>query len=136
MTEAAVRCEKLVKRYGEVTAVDGLDLEVRRGECFGLLGPNGAGKTTTVEILEGLNDPTAGTVEVLGMRWTRDDKALRRAPRTPGSVDRSSGSSSAASSTTSTPPSEAINSAGVPSAITFPLSMMATRSQSRSASSM
>src|SRR5205807_1799119 len=78
MTEAAVRCEKLVKRYGEVTAVDGLDLEVRRGECFGLLGPNGAGKTTTVEILEGLNDPTAGTVEVLGMRWTRDDKALRQ----------------------------------------------------------
>jgi ABC-2 type transport system ATP-binding protein len=78
MMEAAVRCEKLVKRYGEVTAVDGLDLEVRRGECFGLLGPNGAGKTTTVEILEGLNDPTAGAVEVLGMRWTRDDKALRQ----------------------------------------------------------
>jgi ABC-2 type transport system ATP-binding protein len=76
--DAAVRCEKLVKRYGELTAVDGLDLEVRRGECFGLLGPNGAGKTTTVEILEGLNDPTAGAVEVLGMRWARDDKALRQ----------------------------------------------------------
>jgi ABC-2 type transport system ATP-binding protein len=76
--EAALRCEKLVKRYGELTAVDGLDLEVRRGECFGLLGPNGAGKTTTVEILEGLNDPTAGAVEVLGMRWERDDRALRQ----------------------------------------------------------
>jgi ABC-2 type transport system ATP-binding protein len=76
--EAALRCEKLVKRYGELTAVDGLDLEVQRGECFGLLGPNGAGKTTTVEILEGLNDPTAGAVEVLGMRWERDDRALRQ----------------------------------------------------------
>jgi ABC-2 type transport system ATP-binding protein len=76
--DAALRCEKLVKRYGEVTAVDGLDLEVRRGECFGLLGPNGAGKTTTVEILEGLNDPTAGAVEVLGLRWERDDRALRQ----------------------------------------------------------
>jgi len=75
---AALRCEKLVKKYGELTAVDGLDLEVRRGECFGLLGPNGAGKTTTVEILEGLSDPTAGSVEVLGMRWDRDPRALRQ----------------------------------------------------------
>ncbi len=74
----ALRVEKLVKTYGEVTAVDGLDLEVRAGECFGLLGPNGAGKTTTVEILEGLNEPTAGTVEVLGMRWERDERALRQ----------------------------------------------------------
>ena len=66
---AAARCLKLVKRYGDVTAVDGLDLEVRTGECFGLLGPNGAGKTTTVEILEGLTAPTGGTVEVLGRAW-------------------------------------------------------------------
>jgi ABC-2 type transport system ATP-binding protein len=58
-------------------ALDGLDLEVHAGECFGLLGPNGAGKTTTVEILEGLLDPTAGDVEVLGMRWLRDERALR-----------------------------------------------------------
>jgi ABC-2 type transport system ATP-binding protein len=50
---------------------------VRRGECFGLLGPNGAGKTTTIEILEGLNTPNTGEVEVLGMRWGRDDGALR-----------------------------------------------------------
>ncbi|HUJ29294.1 MAG TPA: ABC transporter ATP-binding protein [Myxococcales bacterium] len=76
--EAALRVEKLVKKYGELAAVDGLDLEVRRGECFGLLGPNGAGKTTTVEILEGLNEPTAGGVEVLGMRWDRDEHALRQ----------------------------------------------------------
>ncbi len=65
----ALRCSGLVKRYPDVVAVDGLDLEVRQGECFGLLGPNGAGKTTTVEMLEGLNTPDAGTVEVLGMAW-------------------------------------------------------------------
>jgi len=74
----AARCVGLVKRYPGVVAVDGLDLEVRRGECFGLLGPNGAGKTTTVEILEGLNTPDDGVVEVLGQRWgTRDDHRLR-----------------------------------------------------------
>jgi ABC-2 type transport system ATP-binding protein len=75
--DAALRCEKLVKKYGDLAAVDGLDLEVRRGECFGLLGPNGAGKTTTVEILEGLNEPTSGSVEVLGLRWRTDERALR-----------------------------------------------------------
>jgi len=80
MSDLAIRCRGLVKRYPPaVTAVDGLDLEVRRGECFGLLGPNGAGKTTTVEILEGLLQPTAGDVEVLGKRWGRDDEALRQA---------------------------------------------------------
>ncbi|HEX9604173.1 MAG TPA: ATP-binding cassette domain-containing protein, partial [Myxococcales bacterium] len=67
--ELAIRCGGLVKKYDRVTAVDGLDLTVRRGECFGLLGPNGAGKTTTVEVLEGLLEPTSGDVEVLGMRW-------------------------------------------------------------------
>jgi ABC-2 type transport system ATP-binding protein len=71
-------CRGLVKRYeGGAVALDGLDLEVRAGECFGLLGPNGAGKTTTVEILEGLLEPTAGQVEVLGMRWSSDERALR-----------------------------------------------------------
>jgi ABC-2 type transport system ATP-binding protein len=78
MMTAAARCHALVKRYdGDVLAVDGLDLEVHGGECFGLLGPNGAGKTTTVEILEGLVDPTSGDVEVLGMRWATDERALR-----------------------------------------------------------
>jgi ABC-2 type transport system ATP-binding protein len=80
MSEAAtaLRCSALVKRYDRgVVAVDGLDLTVPVGECFGLLGPNGAGKTTTVEILEGLLDPTAGEVEVLGMRWRTDERALR-----------------------------------------------------------
>ena len=63
------------KRYGDVVAVDGLSLTVQRGECFGLLGPNGAGKTTTIEILEGLLEPDAGEVEVLGLRWQRDQRS-------------------------------------------------------------
>jgi len=75
--QPAIRCRGLVKRYGAVVAVNGLDLEVRRGECFGMLGPNGAGKTTTVEVLEGLNTPDAGEVEVLGERWQGDGRALR-----------------------------------------------------------
>jgi len=75
---AALRCNALVKKYGDVTAVDGLDLEVRAGECFGLLGPNGAGKTTTVEIFEGLTDADGGDVELLGMRWgAGDDQEMR-----------------------------------------------------------
>jgi ABC-2 type transport system ATP-binding protein len=73
----ALVCRGLVKRYPDVTAVDGLDLAVEAGECFGLLGPNGAGKTTTVEILEGLTAPSAGEVEVLGERWVGAGLALR-----------------------------------------------------------
>ncbi len=78
MPALAIRCHRLVKRYSpEVLAVDGLDLEVERGECFGLLGPNGAGKTTTIEVLEGLLPPTSGDVEVLGQRWAHDARSLR-----------------------------------------------------------
>jgi ABC-2 type transport system ATP-binding protein len=77
-TPAALRCHGLVKRYGDLVAVDGLDLEVARGECFGLLGPNGAGKTTTVELFEGLLQPDGGTLEVLGERWQGDGQALRK----------------------------------------------------------
>jgi len=73
----ALSCEGVVKRYGAVTAVDGLDLKVLRGECFGLLGPNGAGKTTTIEILEGLLHADEGDVTVLGQRWATDAAALR-----------------------------------------------------------
>src|ERR1044072_7219726 len=67
----------LRKTYGDVVAVDGLDLEVTPGECFGLLGPNGAGKTTTLEILEGLLRRSGGEAEELGLRSEKDDKALR-----------------------------------------------------------
>jgi ABC-2 type transport system ATP-binding protein len=77
----AIRVKELRKEYrgrsGPVHAVNGIDLEIRPGECFGLLGPNGAGKTTTVEILEGLNQPTSGEVEVLGMHWRTDERAIR-----------------------------------------------------------
>jgi ABC-2 type transport system ATP-binding protein len=73
----AIRCLGLRKRYGAVVAVRSLDLEIRRGECYGLLGPNGAGKTTTIEILEGLTPPDAGRVEILGMVWEREARRIR-----------------------------------------------------------
>src|SRR3989454_8740467 len=74
----AIRCRGLVKDYGSLRAVNGLDLEVAQGECFGLLGPNGAGKTTTIEILEGLLPATSGEVRVLGHAWGGADDALRQ----------------------------------------------------------
>jgi ABC-2 type transport system ATP-binding protein len=78
MPESALLCEGLVKRFGDVTAVVGLDLHVRPGECFGMLGPNGAGKTTTIEVLQGLIRPDAGRVEVLGLGWDRHEQELRQ----------------------------------------------------------
>jgi ABC-2 type transport system ATP-binding protein len=65
--DAAIRVEGLVKRFGSFTAVDGISFSVNRGEIFGILGPNGAGKTTTLEIIEGLQLPTAGQVSVLDL---------------------------------------------------------------------
>jgi ABC-2 type transport system ATP-binding protein len=73
--EAVLRTRALVKRFGALTAVDGLDLEVHRGEVVGLLGPNGAGKSTTVGMVLGLIAPTSGTAEVLG----RDIRVQREA---------------------------------------------------------
>ena len=73
----ALSVQGLRKAYGDVVAVDGLNLEVGSGECFGLLGPNGAGKTTTIEICEGLLAPDTGTVEVLGMQWSQSGNALK-----------------------------------------------------------
>src|SRR5947209_4997280 len=81
MGEWAIRVNNLRKEYpgrdGPVHAVNGIDLEIPRGESFGLLGPNGAGKTTTVEIMEGLNTPTSGEVEVLGYRWSEHETEIR-----------------------------------------------------------
>jgi len=74
----ALVVRQLRKFYKDVVAVDGLNLEVRVGECFGLLGPNGAGKTTTIEICEGLTEPDSGEVVVLGRTWKQDNAALRQ----------------------------------------------------------
>ena len=75
---SGVMCSNLIKRYGDVVAVDRLSFEVARGECFGLLGPNGAGKTTTIEILEGLLEPDAGEVQILGLTWRGHEGELRQ----------------------------------------------------------
>jgi len=77
MTNAIV-AEGLVKHYGEVKALDGLDLTVTEGTVLGLLGPNGAGKTTCVRILSTLLAPDAGSASVVGHDVVRDAKALRR----------------------------------------------------------
>ena len=76
-TEFAVRVRGLRKRYGDVTAVDGLDLGIRHGEVFGILGPNGAGKSTTVEILQGHRSRDAGEVSVLGADPAEGDRSWR-----------------------------------------------------------
>ena len=73
----ALSVRDLRKHYGDVRAVDGLDLSIGAGECFGLLGPNGAGKTTTIEICEGLLVPDSGDVEILGLRWKSHEHELR-----------------------------------------------------------
>ena len=73
----ALHVRGLVKAYKDVVAVNGLDIDVWPGECFGLLGPNGAGKTTTIEICEGLTDADKGQVEVLGLSWRSDARELR-----------------------------------------------------------
>lgn len=72
-----LRTHALVKRFDKFVAVDGLDLRVRAGECFGLLGPNGAGKSTTLKLLLGLMQPTSGTIELLGHPVPRAARAAR-----------------------------------------------------------
>ncbi|RNC81900.1 MAG: ABC transporter ATP-binding protein [Phycisphaera sp.] len=67
----------IVKRFGDLTAVDGIDLEVEQGTCVAVLGPNGAGKTTTIEMLEGIKQPDAGEIVILGRTWQRDARAIR-----------------------------------------------------------
>jgi ABC-2 type transport system ATP-binding protein len=75
---AALVIHELRKSFSDVVAVNGLNLKVERGECFGLLGPNGAGKTTTIEICEGLISPDAGTVQMLGHSWRDHADELRQ----------------------------------------------------------
>jgi ABC-2 type transport system ATP-binding protein len=75
-TAEALVAKGLVKRFKGVAAVDGIDVSVRRGACVALLGPNGAGKTTTVEMLEGLVEPDAGTIEVCGLPLARERREI------------------------------------------------------------
>lgn len=77
MGEMVIETRRLTKRYGDVVAVDALDLAVRRGEIFGLLGPNGSGKTTTILMLLGLTEPTAGSVRVLGLDPARQPLSVK-----------------------------------------------------------
>ncbi|MBI4299510.1 MAG: ABC transporter ATP-binding protein [Chloroflexi bacterium] len=72
-----IKVEGLVKRFGTLAAVDGISFSVRRGEVFGILGPNGAGKTTALECIEGLQKPTAGQIQVLGMDLQRDAEQVK-----------------------------------------------------------
>ncbi len=74
----ALHVRNLRKAYNDVVAVDGIDFDVKAGDCFGLLGPNGAGKTTTIEICEGLTAADSGLVEVLGLHWEADAAELRQ----------------------------------------------------------
>src|SRR2546428_14039540 len=78
-SEAVIQASGLVKRYGQVEAVRGIDLEVRHGEIFGFLGPNGAGKSTTITILCTLLTPTAGTARVAGIDVGHGPAPVRQA---------------------------------------------------------
>jgi lipooligosaccharide transport system ATP-binding protein len=72
-----VRCEQVTKRFGAKLAVDRLDLEVEKGQCFGLLGPNGAGKTTALKMIYGVSPPSAGRILVFDQDITRHTRAIR-----------------------------------------------------------
>ena len=78
MDDRVLVLHELGKDFGSTTALDALSCEIRRGEIVGLLGPNGAGKTTTIEILEGLLAPTAGTVEIFGQTWDRNEAEIKQ----------------------------------------------------------
>ena len=73
-----VELRALCKRFGARVAVDGLDLAVPRGICFGLLGPNGAGKTTTMRMIYGVTKPTSGSIRVFGLDMPRCAREVRR----------------------------------------------------------
>jgi len=86
-----IKTEKLTKKFGAITAVESLDLEIREGEVFGFLGPNGAGKTTTVRMLTSLIGPSSGTAVVNGFQVGKQDQNIRRSvgilTETPGMYD-------------------------------------------------
>ncbi|MGG1877598.1 ABC transporter ATP-binding protein [Paenibacillus cisolokensis] len=78
MTETVIDIHELTKSYNGTKAVDGLSLQIQRGEIFGLLGPNGAGKSTTILMLLGLSEPDSGTINVLGLNPTREPIPVKR----------------------------------------------------------
>ena len=77
MTETLVRARELVKRFGDFTAVDGIDFDVRRGEVFGFLGPNGAGKSSTMKMIGTVSPVTSGDLTVLGLNPAKDGRDIR-----------------------------------------------------------
>ncbi len=96
MTGDAIVTEKLTRRFGELLAVDGIDLAVAAGQFFGFLGPNGAGKSTTIKMLTGLLAPTSGRVQLLGLDFSSNATAVKRqigvVPEGMGLFDRLTGS--------------------------------------------
>jgi len=78
LKESAIVIDNLTKKFEDVTAVDGLSLEVEKGELFGLLGPNGAGKTTTINVLCGLLEPTSGSVSVRGYDVQKEPQKIKK----------------------------------------------------------
>jgi ABC-2 type transport system ATP-binding protein len=78
MGEIAIRTEQLTRRFGALTAVDGVDLRVNAGQFFGFLGPNGAGKSTTIKMLTGLLAPTSGRMELLGLDFQQNPIDVKR----------------------------------------------------------
>ncbi len=78
MPELAIQTQKLTRRFGNLTAVDGVDLQVMAGQFFGFLGPNGAGKSTTIKILTGLLAPTSGSMQLLGMDFAANPVEVKR----------------------------------------------------------
>src|SRR5258708_9969291 len=78
MSEVAIQTQNLTRRFGTLTAVDGIDLQVMAGQFFGFLGPNGAGKSTTIKILTGLLAPTSGSIQLLGVNFAANPVEVKR----------------------------------------------------------
>jgi len=95
MTEIAICTQKLSRRFGNLTAVDGIDLQVASSQFFGFLGPNGAGKSTTIKMLTGLLAPTSGSMELLGLDFAAHPVEVKRqiggVPEGMGLLERLSG---------------------------------------------
>src|SRR5881296_2462243 len=96
MLEIAIQTQKLSRKFGNLTAVDGIDLQVAAGQFFGFLGPNGAGKSTTIKMLTGLLAPTAGSMDLLGLDFATHPVEVKRqigvVPEGMGLLERLTGS--------------------------------------------